>query len=89
MAFGNSVAKSMNSPEIILSLIRDVTGGSDTASSCGVRPNVVVVTAPGIVLVPDVAQGTGHAAVVELIGHPRVRQLVGEHYLWERDYMAG
>ena len=37
---------------------RGVTGGSDTVPSCGVRPTVVVVTAPGIVLVPDVAQCT-------------------------------
>ena len=58
IAFGNSVAKSMNSPEMILSLICGVTGGNDTVPSCGERPTVVVVTAPGIVLLPDVAQGT-------------------------------
>ena len=58
MAFGNSVAKSMNSPEMILSLIHGVTGGSDTLPSFGVQPTVVEVTTPGTVLVPDVEQGT-------------------------------
>ena len=31
MAFGNKVAKSMNSPEIIFSLVLGGTGGSDTS----------------------------------------------------------
>jgi len=35
MAFGNNVAKSMNSPEIIFSLIHGGTGGND-------MPNVVI-----------------------------------------------
>ena len=51
MALGNSVARSTNSPEMIFSLIRGGTGGSDTSERVA---TLVVVTIPGRVLVFDV-----------------------------------
>ena len=47
MAFGSNEAKSTNLPEIILSLIRGVTGGSDMVPGCGIWPTVEVVTDVG------------------------------------------
>ena len=56
MAFGRSVAKSINSPEMIFSFICGGTGGSDTPGQIpghGAWPTLVVDTALGSVLVID------------------------------------
>lgn len=61
MALGSSVVKSTNSPEMIFSLIRGGTGGSDTSKRvpcCGTLPTLVVVTAVGSVLVNNVGSVT-------------------------------
>ena len=61
MALGSSVTKSTNSPEMILSLIRGGTGGSDTSKQvpvCGTWPTLVLVTALGSVVVNDVGSVT-------------------------------
>ena len=60
MALGSNVAKSTNSPEMIFSLTRGGTGGSETSKRvpiCRTWPTLVLVVA-GSVIADDVASGT-------------------------------